>query len=174
MSYYIGQSPDQYTTRKERYFYGLNRNDTTGMITLSKINLDNSAESVSIQNLSAMTGTKPTLENLNEGVDMFDGRNASHELVYDGLNYEQFKWDSDDLYYYIDSEGQLTVRINTPYNYAEGYTQIVLPEAIIITDPYDFGTITSTNPLENMIVADLGLVADNETTVYTIDAGTIV
>lgn len=174
MTYYVGQSPEQFYNKKERYFYGLKRNDTTGMLAIDKVNLDNSAETVQLQNLSAVSGNLPSFDNLREGVDFLDGRNSAHDLVYDGLTYEQFKWDSDDLYYYIDEDGQLVVRINTPYNYPEGYTETVMIESIINTEYVDFGTITSSNPLENRIIADLGSIKDIETTVYAIDAGSII
>ena len=117
---------------------------------------------------------KRIFENISEGIDFFEGRSITHELIYDGLNYEQFKWDTNDLYYYIDEEGQLVVRINSPYYYPEGYTERVLPEVLLNGNPIDLGIIFSDNPLENQILADLSTVRDLEQTYYAIDLGTIV
>ena len=36
----------------------------------------------------------------------------SHNLVYENLNYEQFRWDDANLVYYINDEGELVVRVN--------------------------------------------------------------
>jgi hypothetical protein len=39
--------------------------------------------------------------------------------VYDNLNYEQFRWDDRDLYYYLDANGNLTIRIAQVYSYPD-------------------------------------------------------
>lgn len=173
MSYYIGRNLDSYNKREERYFYGLKRNDDTGFVIIDKVNLDKSLDSLELVNLDGLTGTKTVFENLQEGVDFFEGRSVDHELKYDGLNYEQYKWSTDDLYYYIDSEGQLSVRINKPYYYPEGVTAILLPSQILLGNPIDLGVIFSTNPLENINIVDLGFVNDPELTVLAIDLGSI-
>jgi hypothetical protein len=53
-------------------------------------------------------------------VDFFEGRDVEHTKIYDNLNYEQFRWDSRNILYYIDSEGQLVLRVNEPYTYPVG------------------------------------------------------
>lgn len=173
MTYYIGRSIDSYNKREERYFYGLRRDDTTGFITVDKVNLDKSLDTVQLVNLEGLTGEGTVFENLQEGIDFFEGRSVDHELKYDGLNYEQYRWSKDDLYYYIDSDGQLTVRINSPYNYPEGVTAYVLPQQVLTGNPIDLGLIASINPLENLNIVDLGLVIDTELTVLAIDLGSI-
>jgi hypothetical protein len=50
----------------------------------------------------------------NEGQDFFDGRDVNHDKIYANLKYEQYKWDDINLYYYINDEGELVVRINHP------------------------------------------------------------
>lgn len=173
MTYYIGRTLDSYNKREERYFYGLKRDDQTGFVTVDKVNLDKSLDTVQLVNLEGLTGSKTVFENLQEGVDFFEGRNVDHELKYDGLNYEQYKWSADDLYYYIDSEGQLTVRINSPYYYPEGVIANLLPQQVLTGNPIDLGLVASSNPLENQNIVDLGFVNDPELTVLAIDLGSI-
>lgn len=173
MTYYIGRNLDSYNKREERYFYGLKRDDVTGFITIDKVNLDKSLDTIELVNLDNLTGEKTVYENLQEGIDFFEGRSVDHELKYDGLNYEQYKWSSDDLYYYIDSQGQLVVRINSPYNYPEGVIATLLPQDVLTGNPIDLGLVASSNPLENQNLIDLGLVIDNELTILAIDLGSI-
>jgi hypothetical protein len=173
MTYYIGRNLDSYNKREERYFYGLKRDDETGFVSIDKVNLDKSLDTLNVVNLDRLTGNHEIFQNLQEGVDFFEGRGVDHELQYDGLNYEQYKWSADDLYYYIDSEGQLSVRINQPYSYPEGVTTILLPSQILLGNPIDLGLVFSSNPLENQNIVDLGFVNDLELTQLAIDLGSI-
>jgi hypothetical protein len=171
MTYYIGKTVE---TQDARYFYGLRRDDDTGFLILDKINLDKGTDTLELVDLSAVEGNLPEFENLQEGVDFFDGRTVDHELQYDGLNYEQYKWSSDNLYYYVDGSGQLVVRINKPYNYSEGVTTVLAPSEFLRGSPVDLGSVAISNPLENRNILDLGLVTDTEATVTALDAGVIV
>lgn len=173
-NYYIGRSLENYDKREERYFYGLKRDDDTGFVSIDKVNLDKSLDTLQLVNLRGLTGEGTVFENLQEGIDFFEGRDISHELKYDGLNYEQYKWSADDLYYYIDAEGQLAVRINSPYYYPDGVTTKLLPQQVLTGDPIELGQILGSNPLENQNIVDLGFVNDRELTILAIDAGTIV
>lgn len=172
MTYYIGKTPNN--QQVDRFFYGLKRDDDSGFLILDKVNLDKSIDTLEIVNLAAVTGELQQFENLQEGVDFFDGRGVDHNLQYDGLNYEQFKWSGDNLYYYIDAEGQLSVRVNAPYNYSEGVTTLAKPGDVLKGDPVDLGLVYSANPLENQTIVDLGKVTDLEATVLAIDEGSIV
>lgn len=172
MTYYIGKTPNN--QQSDRFFYGIKRDDDSGFLILDKVNLDKSLDTLEIVNLAKVTGELQTFENLQEGVDFFDGRGVDHNLQYDGLNYEQFKWSGDNLYYYVDEEGQLSVRVNTPYNYSEGVTTLAKPSDVLKGDPVDLGLVYSANPLENQVIVDLGRVTDLETTVLAIDEGSIV
>lgn len=174
MTYYLGRGLDGYNKKEERYFYGIKRDDASGFLVLDKVNLDKSLDTLEIADLNRVDGSKPAFENIQEGVDFFEGRAADHELQYDGLNYEQFKWSTDNLYYYVDQEGQLCVRVNTPYNYSEGVTTLVKPQDVLRGSPIDLGFIMSDNPLANRNIVDLSTVGDYEATVLAIDAGTIV
>ena len=172
MTYYIGRNLDSYNKREERYFYGLKRNDDDGFVIIDKVNLDKSLDTVQLVNLQGLTGEGTVYDNIQEGIDFFEGRSVDHELKYDGLNYEQYKWSADDLYYYIDAEGQLTVRINKPYLYPDGVTTILLPSQVLLGNPIDLGALSG-NPLANQNIVDLGLVNDPELPLLTIDLGSI-
>lgn len=116
MTYYIGQQPGDILGDAPRYFYGLRRTDN-GEIYFVKVDQLNANEAVEINNLG------PEEENFNEfevGIDFFEGRNVDHTLVFDNLKYEQYRWDDRSLYYYIDDDGQLVVRINQKYTYPTG------------------------------------------------------
>ena len=54
-----------------------------------------------------------------EGQEFFEGRSVDHTLVYDNLNYEQFRWDNRNLYYYINSEGEFIIVTNSTHTYTD-------------------------------------------------------
>ena len=54
------------------------------------------------------------------GIDFLEGRDVNHDVVYGNLTYEQYRWDNRNLYYYIDDDGQLVVRISEEYLYPTG------------------------------------------------------
>ena len=48
-----------------------------------------------------------------QGYDFYEGRDLNHAKPFPNLRYEQFRWDDVNLNYYINSEGELVVRINS-------------------------------------------------------------
>jgi len=163
---------------------------------IEKINLDSDPDPVSLQNSSTFSlGTltenqveAELFDQFEEGVDFFEGvDNTTRMPNYVGLNYEQYKWSPDDLYYYIDGNGVLSVRVDVPYNYSFGVTTTVNPEILltnstapansgaqVLAGGYNLGTIVSTgNPLENVTSTNLSFVTDTEGTLYAINMGTI-
>lgn len=172
-SYYAGQTPEEYFNKTEKYFYGVKR-DAEGFLVVTKVNLDTSTDSIDIVDLPSMGDLSQTFDMLEEGVDFFEGIDTDRTNNYEGLNFEQYKWSADDLYYYVDGEGRLCVRVNVAYNYAEGVTQKVAAETILIGSALDLGTIAGYKPLENNTVVDLGLITDNEATIIPLTMGTIV
>jgi len=97
---------------RDKFFYGLRRTDD-GEVWLGKINQQDSGESLTINRPGATT---QNYEDWMEGVDFFDGRDVNHTYVYDNLKYEQYRWDSVDVTYYINDAGELVLRINQPYD----------------------------------------------------------
>ena len=111
---YAGYSPDQIANgTTNRFFYGLRRTDN-GELFLGKVDQMKKSDSVTINNPGDPTQNFPNYE---EGEDFFEGRDAFHNLVYDNLNYEQFKWDDRNLFYYVNSEGELVIKINENHTY---------------------------------------------------------
>lgn len=172
-TYYLGQTPEEYFNKTEKYFYGVKR-DAQGFLVVTKVNLDTSPDSIDIVDLPSMGNLDQTFDMLEEGVDFFEGVDTDRTDNYVGLNFEQYKWSADDLYYYVDGEGRLCVRVNVPYNYAEGVTQRVAPESILFGSTVDLGTLAGYAPLENTSVIDLGLITDNELTIIPLTMGSIV
>jgi hypothetical protein len=116
MSNYIGIQPDTiYSALTVRYFYGLRRTDQ-GELFIGKVDQLSKTDSVFINNPGPDEENYPNLE---EGVDFYEGRDVFHDTIYDNLKYEQFRWDNRNVYYYINSEGELVARINESYTYDE-------------------------------------------------------
>ena len=113
---YTGFTPDQiYRAVANRYFYGLRRTDD-GELFLIKADQLKGDDTITVNNLGDPTQNYPNFE---EGQDFYEGRDVNHEIVYENLNYEQFRWDDRNLYYYVNDEGELVVRINQSITYDE-------------------------------------------------------
>ena len=113
---YIQQIED--TLGASRFFYGLRRTDQ-GELYLGKVDLMNTNSSDALQ-INLPGNPNENLPSFTRGVDFLEGRDVEHTKVYENLNYEQFRWDSRNILYYIDSEGQLTLRVNEHYTYPVG------------------------------------------------------
>ena len=114
---YTGFTPDQiYAAVQNRFFYGLRRTDN-GELFLGKVDQLKNNDTLVINNPGDPTNNYPNFE---EGQDFYEGRDVYHNLVYENLNYEQFRWDDRHLLYYINDEGELVVRINQNYTYNDG------------------------------------------------------
>jgi hypothetical protein len=194
-NFYLGQSPAEFENQTSRYFYGMART-TDGFLKIEKINLDSDVDQVSLQDLTTWSVNSLTetqlqtqlFDQFEEGVDFFEGVDGTTRMPnYKGLAYEQYKWSPDDLYYYIDNNGVLCVRVDNPYVYSFGVITTVLPETLlsnstaaanagahVLAGSYNLGTIINTgNPLENITSTNLSFVSDTEGTVYSISMGTI-
>lgn len=113
---YVGFNPDYIQSAvQDRYFYGLRRTDD-GELFLSKADQLKNTDSITINNPGDPSANFPNFE---EGQDFYEGRDVNHNLVYENLNYEQFRWDDRNIFYYINEEGELVVRINQNYTYDE-------------------------------------------------------
>jgi hypothetical protein len=99
-----------------RYFYGLRRTDN-GELYLGKADLMGTTDGIQVNKPGNPTENYP---NFQRGQDFFEGRDDQHTKVYENLNYEQFRWDGRNLYYYMNEQGELVVRVNEPYTYPIG------------------------------------------------------
>jgi len=118
MTYYIGGEVNQSDilgAGNSRYFYALRRTDE-GTLYFSKVDQLISDDIVAINITGPASGD---FQDFEWGVDFFDGRLSSdHSRPYANLFFDQFRWDSRNMYYYINAQGSLVVRINRPYSYA--------------------------------------------------------
>lgn len=115
-----------YDSVENQFLYGFRRTDQ-GELFMGKIDQISKDDSITINNPGDPSNN---FTNFQEGQDFFEGRDTNHELVYKNLNYEQLRWDSKNLYYYVNAEGELVVSVNKKHNYKD-------------TDSSD-GTTTST------------------------------
>jgi hypothetical protein len=117
MTYYIGQDNALSEVLGEgnpRYFYAIRRDDD-GLLYFSKIDQLTDLGSITINN-SGLTENDYT--DFEYGVDFFDGRLAEdHSRPYSNLQWDQYRWDSKNVYYYINTAGEFIVRINQAYVY---------------------------------------------------------
>ena len=112
-NYYIGNDPQTMLGDTPRFFYGLRRGEDGS---LYLVRSDQIREKDAIQ----LNDPGEDTENYNDfevGVDFFEGRDVYHNKVYANLRYEQYRWDDRAMFYYIDDDGHLVVRINNGYTY---------------------------------------------------------
>jgi len=118
MTYYVGNEysvNDILGEGNPRYFYGLQRLDDG---TLYFYKVDQIASSAAIT-VNVPGPSAYNFEDFEYGVDFFDGRLATdHSRPYPNLVFDQYRWDSKNCYYYLDSSGELVVRINQAYTYS--------------------------------------------------------
>lgn len=115
-NYQFGRSQEDILGDTPKYFYALRRTDE-GEVYFARVNNLSREDGVQINKDGTADGNYPDFE---VGVDFFEGRDVTHEEVYDNLKYEQMRWDNRNLYYYIDADGQLVVRTDTKYQYPSG------------------------------------------------------
>lgn len=114
MSNYIGSDPSQLINRlKARYFYGLKRTDK-GELYIKKVDQSKTSDEVIINNPGP---SDEDYTNFVEGTNFLEGRSVDHTILFDNLNYEQYRWDNKNIFYYVDEEGRLSARGNKPFVY---------------------------------------------------------
>lgn len=118
MSSYVGYSASDYLEQNSsnRYLYGLRRTDEGELFFGRSDQLDVS-DDLQINNPGDPANNFTDFE---QGQDFFEGRDVYHDLVFENLRYEQFRWDDRNIYYYVNDEGELVVRINKQYVYPTG------------------------------------------------------
>ena len=115
-NYFFTSSDDTVLGGNPQYFYGLRRTED-GDLYMGKLNTLSPSDSLEINLPIDSDETFPDFEH---GVDFTEGRDDNHTIVWEGLNYEQYRWDNRSLFYYINDEGQLIVRIGQKYTYPSG------------------------------------------------------
>jgi hypothetical protein len=122
-THYVGQTPnvsELLGDGQPRYFYALRRTEQ-GTLFFAKIDQLKDTDTITINNPGASVDDFTEFE---YGVDFFDGRlELDHSRPYDNLQWDQYRWDNKNTYYYVNGNGELVVRINQSYTYDD--TQIV-------------------------------------------------
>jgi len=114
----VGIDELQKTLANNRYFYGLRRTDA-GELYMVKADLLKLEDGVQ---LNRPGNVDENYNNWSRGEDFFDGRDQQHRKVYPNLVYEQYKWDGRNLFYYVNSEGELVLKVNEAHTYP-GYVE---------------------------------------------------
>ena len=114
----VGIDELQKTLANNRYFYGLRRTDA-GELYMVKADLLKLEDGVQ---LNKPGNVDENYNNWSRGEDFFEGRDQQHRKVYPNLVYEQYKWDGRNLFYYVNSEGELVLKVNEAHTYP-GYVE---------------------------------------------------
>jgi hypothetical protein len=114
----VGIDELQKTLANNRYFYGLRRTDA-GELYMVKADLLKLEDGVQ---LNRPGNVDENYNNWSRGEDFFEGRDQQHRKVYPNLVYEQYKWDGRNLFYYVNSEGELVLKVNEAHTYP-GYVK---------------------------------------------------
>ena len=153
MSNTVGQDTGVYLANgiKDRYFYGLRRTDE-GTLFIGKVDQLSANDPVSINNPGNIDDN---FKDFDQGYDFYEGRDLNHAKPFPNLRYEQFRWDDVNLNYYINSEGELVVRINS--NVGDGEITYPQTDEPVIVETTVF-TLDKTNYLmdSNEITFDRG------------------
>lgn len=113
--YTIGPSVAEFLgTATDRYFYGL-RVSEDGTLYFGRADITNGTSGVKIFN----DVPPDELADLSlPGDDFFDGKDPdTHEVIAEGLNYHQWRWDPRLISYYINADGEFVVAIGEDRNY---------------------------------------------------------
>lgn len=117
MAYYVGQENDLGQILGDgnpRYFYAIRRDDD-GLLYFAKIDQLTDVDQITINNSGLQENDYPDFE---YGVDFFDGRlEEDHSRPYANLQWDQYRWDNKNVYYYINIAGEFIVRVNQSYVY---------------------------------------------------------
>ena len=108
----------QKTLANNRYFYGLRRTEA-GELYMVKSDLLRLEDGVQ---LNRPGNIDENYNNWSRGEDFFEGRDQQHRKTYPNLVYEQYKWDGRNLFYYVNKEGELVLKVNEAHTYV-GYVE---------------------------------------------------
>jgi hypothetical protein len=117
MAYYVGQENDLgqiLGVGNPRYFYAIRRDDD-GLLFFAKIDQLTDVDQITINNSGLQEND---FQDFEYGVDFFDGRlEEDHSRPYANLQWDQYRWDNKNVYYYINTAGEFIVRVNQSYVY---------------------------------------------------------
>lgn len=118
MTYYIGGETtvnEIIGSGNQRYFYALRRTDD-GLLYFFRLDQLKDTDDVIIVNDPGLA--ENDFEEFEYGVDFFDGRSATdHSRPYSNLHWDQYRWDTNSMYCYINDNGEFVIRLNKTYEY---------------------------------------------------------
>ncbi len=122
-TYYIGTLPsDVQGDGQVRYFYAIRRDDD-GLLYFSKVDQIKDEDVIIINNPGL---TENDFSEFEYGVDFFNGRTEEdHSRPFENLQWDQYRWDNRNMFYYINDNGEFVVRVNQEYIY---------PPELIVTE----------------------------------------
>lgn len=115
MTYYVGDNnQDSVLNGVPRYFYALRRTEQ-GDLYFTRVDQITGTDEIIINNIGL---SEDDFTEFEHGVDYFDGRlDSDHTRPDANMNFDQYRWDNRSIYYYLNAEGELVVRINQAYEY---------------------------------------------------------
>jgi hypothetical protein len=113
-NYFLGNTQEQVLGNVPTIFYGMRRDDEGNLYFVRTNQI--SGEAVTI---NAPGDLDDNYEDFTFGTDYVAGIDENHEIVSANLKYPQYKCQNSNLYYYVNSEGQLVVRVNQKYTYPD-------------------------------------------------------
>lgn len=115
-NYFFGRDQSELLGDQPRYFYALRRTDD-GELFFVRVNQLSRDDSYDVNKVGDQADN---YEDFEVGTDFFEGRDVNHDIVFENLNFEQYRWDDRSIYYYIDADGQLVLKTGTKYQYPTG------------------------------------------------------
>jgi len=143
MSNYVGRNAQEiFDDISYRYFYSLRRTDK-GELFLNKIDQTKKNDPLIINDIGT---SEQDFKNFVYGEDYFEGRAIDHTIRHENLRYEQYIWDNKNISYFLDNEGNFSVRVNESFDYSntvssDGETRYTIdvpaqePEAVPVVSP---------------------------------------
>lgn len=156
--FYVGNTPRKLAadSRSQRYFYGLRSAD--GELILGKVDSWDANDGVQVNRI----GDDPTQDfpYFVPGQDFFEGRDEGHASRYGSLIYDQYKFTDGDFNYYVDDNGELTLRVYQGID--EG--DVLIPDVPIRPPTVDYRKygIFPTMDNTNVTMDNTTLTMDNE------------
>lgn len=134
MTYYIGNEAnlnEALGNGNRRYFYALRRTDD-GLLYFFKLDQLKDVNDVIVINDPGLA--ENDFEEFEYGVDFFDGRLAEdHSRPYSNLRWDQYRWDNNSVYCYINDNGEFVVRLNKTYEYPATFVGSITATTMTVT-----------------------------------------
>lgn len=117
-TYYVG---DQDTSallgaNNPRFYYALRRTQEGDLYFTKVDQLLGADEEIIVNNIGLAEDDFTEFE---VGVDYFDGRDDDHNRPNANMYPDQYRWDSRNIYYYLNANGELVARVNKAYTYPQ-------------------------------------------------------